>query len=228
MIPTERVLIVYTSPIQCQFTCIFWTLSLKGPQLGVQARSQRARVGTGRSRSGQPKAFGDFSLYRSIAPGDLHRRRNLDGTQPRYYPSNAPGDAPLETPAGMGGSRWRIETEFETERGGVRLDEYEVRSWAGWHHHTDMCLPGGAFLPGLQQLGGRDAPDHEGGRCTGWCGRCCPGSGSGRRSCCNAWRAANSVTSGPGAPTRNVASSTVEAGWSRHSEHVVVALMTVL
>ena len=97
-------------------------------------------------------------------PGDIHwgiYRRNLDGSEPRYYLSNAPEDTPLETLAYVGGSRWRIETEFETEKGDVGLDEYETRSWAGWHHHIAMCLLGGAFLLGLQQdWGEKDAPDH--------------------------------------------------------------------
>ena len=65
----------------------------------------------------------------------------------------------LETLAYVGGSRWRIESEFETEKGDVGLDEYETRSWAGWHHHIAMCLLGGAFLLGLQQ--------DWGGRCPG-------------------------------------------------------------
>ena len=90
-------------------------------------------------------------------------RRNLDGSEPRYYLSNAPQDTPLETLAYVGGSRWRIETEFETEKGDVGLGEYEARSWAGWHHHIAMCLLGGAFLLGLQQdWGEKDAPDHQG------------------------------------------------------------------
>ena len=50
----------------------------------------------------------------------------------------------------MGGSRWRIETEFETEQSDVGLDEYETRTWAGWHHHIAMCLLAGAFLLTLQ------------------------------------------------------------------------------
>ena len=82
-------------------------------------------------------------------------RRNLDGSEPRYYLSNAAEDTMLETLAYVGGSRWRIESEFETEKGDVGLDEYETRSWAGWHHHIAMCLLG------LQQdWGGKDAPDH--------------------------------------------------------------------
>ena len=109
--------------------------------------AQRARI----TRKGKP---GEeiWAIY----------RRNLDGSEPRYYLSNAPEDVPLETLAYVGGSRWRIETEFETEKGSVGLDEYETRSWAGWHHHMALCLLAGAFLLDLQQhWGEKDAPDHE-------------------------------------------------------------------
>ena len=58
----------------------------------------------------------------------------------------------------MGGSRWRIETEFETEQSDVGLDEYETRTWAGWHHHITMCLLAGAFLLTLQQDWGEKMP----------------------------------------------------------------------
>ena len=80
---------------------------------------------------------------------------NLDGSEPRYYLSNAPEDTILDTLAYVGGSRWRIETEFETEKGDVGLNEYETRSWAGWHHHIVMCL-----LSLQQDWGKKDAPDH--------------------------------------------------------------------
>ena len=101
-------------------------------------------------------------------PGEIHwavYRRNLDGSEPRYYLSNAPEDTPLETLAYVGGSRWRIETEFETEfeteKSDVGLDEYETRTWSGWHHHVAICLLAGAFLLSLQQAWGeKDAPDH--------------------------------------------------------------------
>ena len=92
-----------------------------------------------------------FSAQRVLAtrrrkPGEVLWaiwRRNLDGSEPRYDLSNAPEDTTLETLAYVGGSRWRIETEFETEKSNVGLDEYETRTWAGWHHHIAMCLLGG-------------------------------------------------------------------------------------
>ncbi len=94
-------------------------------------------------------------------PGEIHwaiYRRNLDGSEPRYYLSNAPEDTPLETLAYVGGSRWRIETEFETEKSDMGLDEYETRTWPGWHHHVALCLLGGAFLLSLQQAWGKKMP----------------------------------------------------------------------
>ena len=151
-------------------------------------------------------------------------RRNLDGSEPRYYRSNAPEDTTLETLAYVGGSRWRIETEFETEKGDVGLDEYETRSWAGWHHHIAMCLLGGAFLLSLQQDWGERCPGSRGHRCTGWCVRCCPGSSSGPINCCCGWRIRSYATNGLAVPTRDAAPPAAKAGWSRHLKPVVVVL----
>ena len=103
-------------------------------------------------------------------------RRNLDPSEPRYYLSNAPEDPALETLAFVGGSRWRIETEFETEKSDVGLDEYVTRTWAGWHHHITMCLLGGQFLLGLQQLWGEDAPELEASGLPGGAGNASPGA----------------------------------------------------
>ena len=88
-------------------------------------------------------------------------RRNLDGRESRYYLSNAPEDTPLLTLAQVAAARWVIETEFETAKGETGLDEYEVRSWAGWHHHITLALLAATFLLTLQQdWGGKDVPDH--------------------------------------------------------------------
>ena len=60
-------------------------------------------------------------------PGGIHwavYRRNLDGSEPRYYLSNALEDTPLETLAYVGGSRWRIENgvrDWEKRRGAGRV-----------------------------------------------------------------------------------------------------------
>ena len=38
------------------------------------------------------------------------------------------------------GTRWTIEEVFELAKQRVGLDEYEVRSWTGWHRHTTLAL----------------------------------------------------------------------------------------
>ena len=87
------------------------------------------------------------TVVSSLAPGST-----------RYYLSKASEETPLETLAYVGGSRWRIETEFETEKGDMGLDEYETRTWPGWNHHIALCLLGGAFLLSLQQEWGKKMP----------------------------------------------------------------------
>lgn len=94
-------------------------------------------------------------------------RRNPDGSELKYYLSNAPADTPLLTLAQVGAKRWPVETEFQTEKGETGLDEYEVRSWPGWHHHITLSLLAGAFLLSLQQEWGKkyapgdSAPDQS-------------------------------------------------------------------
>ena len=140
-------------------------------------------------------------------------RQNMDGSEPRYYLSNAPEDTPapedtsLEPLAHVGGSRWRIETEFETEKSDVGLDEYEdphLGRLASSHCH----VPAGGCLPAdpAAGLGGKRCPGSRGPRCTEWCVSCCRGNGSGRRAVAAvAGRTSNCATNEPDAPMRNAA-----------------------
>jgi SRSO17 transposase len=85
----------------------------------------------------------------------LVARRNLDGSHLKFYLSNAPAATPLPSLGQVGAARWPIETEFQTEKGETGLDEYEVRGWAGWHHHITLALLAGAFLLTVQQEWGK-------------------------------------------------------------------------
>ena len=82
---------------------------------------------------------------------ELVYRTNLDGSEARYYFSNAPEETSAETKAWVAAARWPIETEFESNKSDVGLDEYEVRGWSGWNHHITLCLLASAFLLTLQQ-----------------------------------------------------------------------------
>ncbi len=63
-----------------------------------------------------------------------------------FYHAYAPEGTPVEALARVAGTRWVIEEGFERAKGEVGLDQYEVRSWAGWYRHVTLCLLAHAFL----------------------------------------------------------------------------------
>ena len=52
----------------------------------------------------------------------------------------APTDTPLAAIVRAIGARWTIEDVFKLAKRQVGLDQYEVRSWTGWHRHTTLAL----------------------------------------------------------------------------------------
>jgi len=78
-------------------------------------------------------------------------RRNLDDpTAIKYYFSNAPVSTPLTELVRISGMRWPIETIFEEAKGEVGMDQYEMRSWIGWHHHMLLVSLAHYFLVRLR------------------------------------------------------------------------------
>ena len=53
----------------------------------------------------------------------------------------------------IAGCRWAIESGFEQAKQEVGLDDYEVRSWDGWHRHMTLALLAHAFLEVLRAGG---------------------------------------------------------------------------
>ena len=103
---------------------------------------------------------------------------------------------------------WDVQRMHRTQvldrRRGWTRNATSYPTWACWHHHVALCLLGGAFLLSLQQAWGERCPGSRGRKSTGWCGRCCPGNGSGRMSCCGGSRIPRIVTNGPGVPMPSV------------------------
>jgi SRSO17 transposase len=78
-------------------------------------------------------------------PSWLLIRRSLgDEPEIKYYVSNADGETPLSTLALVACTRCRVEEFFEDGKSYLGMNQYETRSWAGWHHH--MALVGLAHL----------------------------------------------------------------------------------
>ena len=74
------------------------------------------------------------------------RRNVADPTDVRYYLSNAPDTTAEAELARMLRMRWPVELTFEQGKQEVGLDDYEVRSWQGWHHHMVMVMLAHHFL----------------------------------------------------------------------------------
>lgn len=74
-----------------------------------------------------------------------------------FFLTLAPADTSLETLVKIAGTRWTIEACFEAAKGEVGLDEYEVRSWTGWHRHITLAMLAHAYLAVVRQhaIGGR-------------------------------------------------------------------------
>jgi SRSO17 transposase len=74
-------------------------------------------------------------------------KRSL-GASPRYwyYISNAPESATLGLFVWLSGRRWAIEQGFEESKSELGMDHYEVRTFAGWHHHMLVTMLAHFFL----------------------------------------------------------------------------------
>jgi SRSO17 transposase len=76
----------------------------------------------------------------------LVRRSLADPTDLAYYVCFGPAETPLPELARVAGTRWAIEEGFESAKGEVGLDHYEVRRWSGWYRHITLALLAHAYL----------------------------------------------------------------------------------
>ncbi|MDX6320065.1 MAG: hypothetical protein QOD35_3465 [Nocardioidaceae bacterium] len=103
-----------------------------------------------------------FLPYRGGAPpgwgkGLLVRRKLDEPDELTFYLTLAPEGTDLATLVRVAGTRWTIESCFEAAKGEVGLDEYEVRSWTGWHRHVTLAMLAHAYLAVVREaaVGGR-------------------------------------------------------------------------
>ncbi len=80
----------------------------------------------------------------------LVRKSLSDPEQVNGYIAFAPTGTPLEKLVEVAGTRWTIECCFEAAKGEVGLDEYEVRSWHGWHRPITLAMLAHALLTVLR------------------------------------------------------------------------------
>ena len=88
----------------------------------------------------------------------LLARRKLDEPDAlTFHLTHAPEGTALAALVPVAGSRWTIEACFEAATGEVGLDQYEVRSWTGWHRHVTLAMLAHAYLAVVRAVavGGR-------------------------------------------------------------------------
>ena len=94
--------------------------------------------------------------YRSLVAegwktGLLIRRSIKEPGQLAFYLTLAPATTSLAELVRVAGMRWAIEACFEAAKGEVGLDQYEVRSWTGWHRHVTLAMLAHAYLAVVRQ-----------------------------------------------------------------------------
>jgi SRSO17 transposase len=137
------------------------------------------RVSAGAGAKG-PRLY-DWALVRLVAPPQsgfeqaLLIRRPLDAPEdPKelahelaYYLTFAPTGTLLETLVAVAGRRWTIEESFAAAKGGVGLDQYEVRHYPSWYRHITLAMLALAYLAvvrsHLPQQADAGVPDPKGG-----------------------------------------------------------------
>ena len=86
--------------------------------------------------------------------GLLIRRKIKKPEEFTFYLTLAPAAATLAELVRVAGMRWTVESCFEAGKGEVGLDQYEVRSWTGWHRHITLALFAHAYLAALRKAAG--------------------------------------------------------------------------
>jgi SRSO17 transposase len=75
-----------------------------------------------------------------------------------YYLSDAPADTPVPEFARVTKAAHRVEECLKRAKGEAGLADYQVRTWAGWHHHQALSLIAVWFLAGEVRRGKKGDP----------------------------------------------------------------------
>jgi len=63
-----------------------------------------------------------------------------------YWLSNLPPDTPITELARLAKIRWRVEHDYRELKTGLGLDQFEGRSFDGWHRHVTLAALAQAFI----------------------------------------------------------------------------------
>lgn len=101
-------------------------------------------------------AFLRVTTVRAGLPGPrlwlIFRRSLTAPAEVKTYLSNAPTTCPHTEFVRVSGLRWPIETALEEGKGEAGMDQYETRTWVGWHHHMAHTFIAHLFLTLLRRV----------------------------------------------------------------------------
>lgn len=85
-------------------------------------------------------------------------RHDVSSGECRYFLSNAPKETQQSQLAWLSAARWPVERSIEDCKDELRMNQYAMRSWHGWHHHMTLVMIAHLFLVTLQQDFQEQAP----------------------------------------------------------------------
>jgi len=89
----------------------------------------------------------DWALIGSDDPEHQYMiRRSTDDNKLAYYHCFNPRREGFTELVRVAGARWPIEECFEATKGGVGLDDYQVRLYNAWYRHVTLAMLAHAFL----------------------------------------------------------------------------------
>ena len=98
--------------------------------------------------------------YLGVVPRDqewlLIEWPNGEPEPTKYFLSTLPADIGRKQLVHAVKSRWRIERDYQELKQEFGLDNFEGRSWRGFHHHATLCITAYGFLIGQRLLHGQN------------------------------------------------------------------------
>ncbi len=130
-----------------RFEPVTWRQGSKGAMTSHFAVLKVRPSGKEATRTAQEQA-GGRSRWNGVLPlRTLLVEQPAEAAEPAgYWMTNLPATTPVADLVRWTKMRWRIEHDYRELKHGLSLDQFEGRTWRGWHHHVTLVTAAQAFL----------------------------------------------------------------------------------
>lgn len=124
---------------------------LRADALAAQLPAQAwKKISAGSGAKGPRLYHWARAAIRPLEDTDSHwllvRRNQTDPDDLAFYLCHGPERTPLRELVRVAGARWAIEETFQSAKGQVGLDQYQVRRYDSWYRHITLAMLAHAFL----------------------------------------------------------------------------------